>query len=67
MSIATGGAVRRRSASLRFGRLLPLLTPSRECTMILPEDLKQLLLAFNAHGVEYLVIGGWAVGFYSEP
>jgi len=35
--------------------------------MILPEDLKQLLLAFNAHGVEYLVIGGWAVGFYSEP
>jgi predicted nucleotidyltransferase len=35
--------------------------------MILPEDLKQLLLAFNAHGVEYLVVGGWAVGFYSEP
>jgi len=35
--------------------------------MILPEDLRQLLLAFNAHGVEYLVIGGWAVGFYSEP
>jgi hypothetical protein len=35
--------------------------------MTLPEDLKQLLLAFNAHGVEYLVVGGWAVGFYSEP
>jgi hypothetical protein len=35
--------------------------------MILPEDLRQLLLAFNAHGVEYLVVGGWAVGFYSEP
>ncbi len=35
--------------------------------MTLPEDLKQLLLAFNAHGVEYLVVGGWAVSFYSEP
>jgi hypothetical protein len=35
--------------------------------MTLPEDLKQLLFAFNAHGVEYLVVGGWAVGFYSEP
>ena len=27
--------------------------------MTLPEDLRQLLLAFNAHGVEYLVVGGW--------
>ncbi len=35
--------------------------------MTLPEDLRQLLLAFNSHGVEYLVVGGWAVGFYSEP
>lgn len=35
--------------------------------MTLPEDLKQLLLAFNAYRVEYLVVGGWAVGFYSEP
>jgi predicted nucleotidyltransferase len=35
--------------------------------MTLPEDLRQLLLAFNAHKVEYLVVGGWAVGFYSEP
>ena len=35
--------------------------------MILPEDLKQLLLAFNAHGVEYMIIGGYAVGVYSEP
>jgi predicted nucleotidyltransferase len=35
--------------------------------MTLPEDLRQLLLALNAHGVEYLVVGGWAVGFYSEP
>ena len=35
--------------------------------MTLPEDLRQLLLALNEHGVEYLVVGGWAVGFYSEP
>jgi predicted nucleotidyltransferase len=35
--------------------------------MTLPEDLRQLLLAFNAHEVEYLVVGGWAVGFYAEP
>jgi predicted nucleotidyltransferase len=35
--------------------------------MTLPEDLRQLLLAFNKNAVEYLVVGGWAVGFYSEP
>jgi len=35
--------------------------------MTLPEDLKQLLLAFNAHKVEYLVVGAYAVGGYSEP
>jgi len=35
--------------------------------MTLPEDLKPPLLALNANGVEYLVGGGWAAGFYSEP
>jgi hypothetical protein len=35
--------------------------------MILPEDLRQLLRAFNEHGVEYLVVGGYAVGIYAEP
>lgn len=35
--------------------------------MTLPEDLRQLLNVLNAHGVEYLVVGGWAVGFYAEP
>jgi len=34
---------------------------------MLPEDLRQLLLAFNAFGVEYLVVGGYAVGVYAEP
>ena len=35
--------------------------------MTLPEDLKQLLLALNANGVEYLVVGGYAVGVHAEP
>ena len=35
--------------------------------MTLPEDLRQLLLAFNEHGVEYLIVGGYAVGAYAEP
>jgi hypothetical protein len=35
--------------------------------MTLPEDLKQLLVAFNASGVEYLVVGGYAVGIHAEP
>lgn len=34
---------------------------------MLPEDLRQLLLAFNAHEVEYLIVGGYAVGTYAEP
>ncbi|HEX4321984.1 MAG TPA: nucleotidyltransferase [Acidobacteriaceae bacterium] len=34
---------------------------------MLPEDLKQLLLAFNEHRVEYLVVGGYAVGVHAEP
>jgi hypothetical protein len=40
---------------------------SKESTTMLPEDLRQLLLAFNAPGVEYLVAGGYAVGIYAEP
>lgn len=31
------------------------------------KDQKDLLRAFNDHGVEYLVVGGHAVGFHSEP
>ena len=31
------------------------------------EDLKQLLSTFNAHGVKYLVIGGYAVWIYAQP
>lgn len=35
--------------------------------MTLPEDLKQLLLVFNENKVEYLVVGAYAVGVYTEP
>ena len=35
--------------------------------MTLPEDLSQLLRAFHAHKIEYLVVGCYAVGIYSEP
>lgn len=31
------------------------------------KDQRDLILAFNANGVQYLVIGGHAVGAYSEP
>ncbi|HUJ51331.1 MAG TPA: nucleotidyl transferase AbiEii/AbiGii toxin family protein [Bryobacteraceae bacterium] len=31
------------------------------------QDFKDLLSAFNAHGVKYLVVGGYAVSFHSQP
>jgi hypothetical protein len=34
---------------------------------MMQKDLKELLLAFNEQGVEYLVVGGYAVGVHSEP
>lgn len=34
---------------------------------MIDQNLKELLLALNAHEVEYLVVGGYAVGMHSEP
>lgn len=34
---------------------------------MIDKDLRELLLALNAHEVEYLVVGGYAVGVHSEP
>ncbi len=34
---------------------------------MLPKDLKDLLRAFNEHGVRYLVVGGYAFGVHAEP
>ena len=31
------------------------------------QDFNDLLSAFNAHGVKYLVVGGYAVSFHSQP
>ena len=34
---------------------------------MMPEDLKELLRAFNDHGVKYLIVGGYAFGVHAEP
>ena len=31
------------------------------------EDYKDLLFAFHAHGVKYLIVGGYAVIFHAQP
>lgn len=36
-------------------------------TVHLPFDFKEFLRLFNAHQVEYLLIGGYAVGYYGYP
>jgi len=33
----------------------------------LPKDFKEFLRLLRAHGVEYLLIGGWAVGYHGYP
>jgi hypothetical protein len=35
--------------------------------MPLPPDFKDLLAVFAAHDVEYLIVGGYAVGFHARP
>ncbi|HET9183810.1 MAG TPA: DUF6036 family nucleotidyltransferase [Candidatus Angelobacter sp.] len=34
---------------------------------MMPQDLKELLRAFNDHGVKYLIVGGYAYGVHAEP
>ena len=36
-------------------------------TIHLPPDFKEFLKLLNAHQVEYLLIGGYAVGYYGYP
>src|ERR1700679_2184143 len=45
--------------------LLRLL--SKEGLAVISKDFRDLLRAFNAHKVEYLVIGGFALGVHLEP
>lgn len=33
----------------------------------LPSDFKEFLKLLRTHRVKYLVIGGWAVGYYGYP
>ncbi|HXP89516.1 MAG TPA: nucleotidyltransferase [Fibrobacteria bacterium] len=35
--------------------------------MQLPDDFKEFLRLFRAHGVRHLVVGGWAVGLHGRP
>lgn len=35
--------------------------------MDLSQDFRDLLEAFAAHGVEYLLVGGYAVAFHGRP
>lgn len=34
---------------------------------MLNKDLREFIALLNEHGVEYLVIGGYAVGYYGYP
>jgi len=43
------------------------LPPLREFHSMMPDDLKELLRAFNDHGVKYLIVGGYAFGVHAEP
>lgn len=36
-------------------------------TTLLPPDFKEFLRLLNSHGVEYLLVGGYAVGYYGYP
>ncbi|GBU27166.1 hypothetical protein R84B8_00691 [Treponema sp. R8-4-B8] len=35
--------------------------------MRLPEEFKEFINLLNLNGVKYLLLGGWAVGYYSNP
>ena len=34
---------------------------------MMPDDVKELLRAFNDHAVKYLIVGGYAFGVHAEP
>lgn len=36
-------------------------------TIQLPSDFKEFLKSLNDHGVDYLLVGGYAVGYYGYP
>ena len=42
-------------------------TISDASVMEIPNDFRELLELFNAHKVEYLVVGGYALAFHDPP
>ena len=40
---------------------------SKECLQMMSKDFQDILRAFNAHKVKYLVVGGYAFGVHLEP
>src|SRR5215469_10855622 len=46
---------------------MPSLPPTKEFHSMMPEDLKELLRAFNDEKVKYLIVGGYAFGVHAEP
>src|SRR5262245_53316190 len=59
----TGGRGRRESGS----RPLRSCAESSMDAPLLTDDFKEFLKLFNAHRVEYLVVGGYAVGVHGYP
>jgi hypothetical protein len=47
--------------------LMLLLQLLRGLRPMMPDDLKELLRAFNDQGVKYLIVGGYAYGVHAEP
>jgi hypothetical protein len=39
----------------------------REFSPMMPNDLRELLSAFDKHEVKYLIVGGYAFGVHAEP
>src|SRR5579862_7228503 len=54
------------SRGLPWSDWRPLNSPGRPsmATPVLPPDFKEFLQLLNSNGVEYLLIGGYAVGYY---
>ena len=61
----TGCAFRPRSESKPYGHLPNFVLPGKSISLVNP-DFKELLLIFNAHNVEYLIVGAHALAAYGH-
>lgn len=46
---------------------MPQWTACETSGMVTEPDVKELLVLFNAHRVEYVVVGGYALAFHGAP